>query len=613
MESKFVSPELARQQENSSIRKLHTYGDKPGTPKIVRIYLSGHAILNQPLLNKGTAFTKRERELLELCSLLPYQVNTLEQQTDRVQKQFEQLKRPIVKNIFMQNIHDQNETMYYNFILRDLKRILPIIYTPTEGEYIAKHGVYLNFPESEKIEYTLLEAALQNGMRPKDIDVIVVTDSEQILGIGDQGVGGVAISTAKLTLYTAMAGINPARVLPVVLDVGTNNRTRLEDPLYLGWRHERIRGKDYDAFVHRFVECVRTNFKNAFLHWEDFGVDNARRLLYKYRPTMSTFNDDIQGTGAITLATIMAALKVTGDSMENQTFVIFGTGTAGVGIADQIRTYLQVQKGMSEEEAVKHFWCLDRPGLLTQDMTCGDYVITDQQRVYARTLDEVESWGRGGTNKDSSKGSNNNNTRKEHPQLLDVVKNVKPTVLIGCSTIPGAFTEEVVRAMAEHCENPIIFPLSNPTQLHEAKPADLFKWTEGKAFVATGSPFDPVEYNGRTYEIAECNNSFVFPGIGLGCIVCHTKHCTDQMIFAGANAISECSPSTQSKDRTKGLLPDINDARSVSAKVATAVVQKAIEQNENRYQLNGNDVEKVVREFMWEPKYAEYELMQDQK
>ena len=279
-----------------------------------------------------------------------------------------------------------------------------------------------------------------------------------------------------------MAGINPARVLPIVLDVGTNNKARLEDPLYLGWRHERIRGKDYDAFVDLFVECVRTKFKHAFLHWEDFGVDNARRLLYKYRPTMSTFNDDIQGTGAITLATIMAALRVTGDSMENQTFVIFGTGTAGVGIAHQIRTYLQIQKGMSKQEAAKHFWCLDRPGLLTQDMTCGDYVITDQQRVYARTFDEIESWERESADKGSREGSNDNTTKKKHPQLLDVVKNVKPTVLIGCSTIPGAFTEEVVRTMAEHCENPIIFPLSNPTQLHEAKPADLFKWVKSFSY-----------------------------------------------------------------------------------------------------------------------------------
>ncbi|KAI9263113.1 hypothetical protein BDA99DRAFT_481698 [Phascolomyces articulosus] len=599
VESKSLSGE-----QQYGIRKLHTYGDSPGNSTVVKIFLTGQAILNQPLLNKGSAFTKRERELFNLCSLLPYQVNSLEEQTNRVQEQFEQLKKPILKNEMMQIIHDQNETLFYSFVLRDLKRILPIIYTPTEGEYISKYsqmfhrprGVYLNFPESEKIEHTLIEAALQNGMTPNDIDVIVVTDSEQILGIGDQGVGGIAISTAKLVLYTAMAGINPARVLPVVLDVGTNNKDLLEDPLYLGWRHERIRGNEYDAFVDQFVGCVRTQFKRAFLHWEDFGVDNARRLLLQYRPTMSTFNDDIQGTGAVTLATLLAILKITGDTMENQKFVVFGSGTAGIGIADQIRTYLQVKKGLSQEEAAKRIWCLDRPGLLTQDMAQGgDYRITNQQRVYARHPDEIKSWG---------------DIKTKHPQLLDVVKHVKPTVLIGCSTVPGAFTEEIVKTMAEDCENPIIFPLSNPTHLHEAKPADLFDWTDGKVFVATGSPFEPVQYKDKTYEIAECNNSFVFPGIGLGCVVCRTKHCTDQMIFAAANAISECSPSTQSKDRTRSLLPDINDARNVSIKVATAVIEQAIEQSENRHELLIEDTEKTVREFMWEPKYSEYELMQ---
>ncbi|KAI9492228.1 malate dehydrogenase [Zychaea mexicana] len=564
--------------------------------------MSGQSILNQPLLNKGSAFTKRERELFNLCSLLPYQVNTLEEQTNRLQEQYNQLKRPIIKNAFMQNIHDQNETLFYNFILRNLKDILPIIYTPTEGEYIASYshvfhrprGVYLNFTESDQLEHVLLEAALQNGMAPKDIDVIVVTDSEEILGIGDQGVGGVAISVTKLVLYTALAGINPARTLPVVLDVGTNNQKLLDDPLYLGWRHERIRGDEYDTFVEQFVDCVRTNFKNAFLHWEDFGVDNARRLLTRYQPAMSTFNDDIQGTGAITLASIMAALKLTDGSMTDQKIVIFGSGTAGIGIADQIRAYLETRCNLSKEEAAKRFWCVDKPGLLTQDLTEGDYVITDQQRVYAHSKGEIKDWKLGND--------------KQHPQLLDVVKNVKPTVLIGCSTVHGAFTEEIVRAMAEHCDHPIIFPLSNPTRLHEAKPADLFEWTQGKVFVATGSPFDPVEYDGQTYEIAECNNSFVFPGIGLGCIVGRTKHCTDQMIFAAANAISECSPSTKSKDRTKSLLPDINDARHVSAKVATAVVREAIKQGESRRQFE--DVQKVVQEFMWEPKYAEYELMQ---
>ncbi|KAI8147866.1 hypothetical protein BJV82DRAFT_698354 [Fennellomyces sp. T-0311] len=584
----------------SEVQKLHTYGNKQGTPSIVRTCLTGKAILNNPLLNKGTAFTKRERELFDLCSLLPYQVNTLDQQIDRVQGQLDELKRPILKNGFMQGIHDQNETLFYSFILRNLKQLLPIIYTPTEGEYIKSYshvfhrprGVYLNYPESEKLEHVLLEATAQNNVAPEDIDLIVVTDSEEILGIGDQGIGGIAISVAKLVLYTAMGGINPARVLPVALDVGTNNKGLINEPLYLGWRHERVRGKEYDDFVEQFVTCVRTKFKNAFLHWEDFGVNNARRLLTKYQPTMATFNDDIQGTGAITLACIMAALKVKGGSMEDQVVVIFGTGSAGCGIADNIRTYLETHCNLSKEEAVKRIWCIDKPGLLTKDLTQGDYMVSDEQRVYARSSEEFKDW----------------EMSNEHPQLLDVVKNVKPTVLIGCSTVPGAFTEEIVRTMAEHCDHPIIFPLSNPTQLHEAKPVDLFEWTQGKVFVATGSPFDPVEYDGKKYQIAECNNSFVFPGIGLGCVICRTKICTDQMIFAAADAISECSPSTQSKDRTRSLLPDISDARKVSVKVASAIIRAAEKEGQSRNKFD--DVERAVHEFMWEPKYAEYELMQ---
>ncbi|KAI7878612.1 hypothetical protein K492DRAFT_132506 [Lichtheimia hyalospora FSU 10163] len=572
--------------------KVDTYGDQPGNPEHVKTCLAGQAILDKPLLNKGTGFTKKEREQFRLCSLLPYKINTLDEQTARLKDQYDKLKRPIIKNAFMQNIHDQNETLFYNFVIQNLESILPIIYTPTESEYIASYshvfhrprGVYLNYPEDDNLEHVLLEGALQNGIAPENVDVIVVTDSGAILGIGDQGVGGVAISVAKLVLYTAMAGINPARVLPVVLDVGTNNQKLLDDPLYLGWRHKRVEGDDYDTFVDKFTQCVRKRFPRAFLHWEDFGVHNARKLLVKYQPVMATFNDDIQGTGAITIASIMSALKISGGKMSDQRFVIFGSGTAGMGIADQVRSYLETKDGMETHQAEKQIWCLDKQGLLTKDMDD----LAQQQKRYAR---DPEEWG------DCNKG------------LLDVVKHVHPTVLIGCSTQPGAFTQEIVETMAQHCDHPIIFPLSNPTRLHEATPNDLFEWTKGKVFVATGSPFDPVEYNGDKYEVAECNNSFVFPGIGLGCVVSQAKHCTDQMIFAAANAISECSPSTQSKDRKHSLLPDVKDAREVSVQVAIAVAKKAIELGEAK--TLPNEIEATVRNFMWEPRYANYELVYD--
>ncbi|KAJ8655459.1 hypothetical protein O0I10_008953 [Lichtheimia ornata] len=570
--------------------KVDTYGDQPGNPERVKTCLAGQAILDKPLLNKGTAFTKKEREKLRLCGMLPYKINTLDEQTARLKEQYDKLQRPIIKNAFMQNIHDQNETLFYNFVIQNLESILPIIYTPTESEYIASYshvfhrprGVYLNYPEDDNLEHVLLEGALQNGIAPENVDVIVVTDSGAILGIGDQGVGGVAISVAKLVLYTAMAGINPARVLPVVLDVGTNNQKLLDDPLYLGWRHQRVEGNDYDCFVDKFTQCVRAHFPRAFLHWEDFGVHNARKLLVRYQPVMATFNDDIQGTGAITIASIMSALKISGGKMRDQRFVIFGSGTAGMGIADQVRSYLETKDGMETQHAAKQIWCLDKEGLLTKDMDD----LAEQQKRYAR---DPEEWG------DGSKG------------LLDVVKRVHPTVLIGCSTQPGAFTQEIVETMAQHCDHPIIFPLSNPTRLHEAKPNDLFKWTKGKVFVATGSPFDPVEYNGDKYAVAECNNSFVFPGIGLGCVVSQAKHCTDPMIFAAANAISECSPSTQSKDRKHSLLPDVKDAREVSVQVAIAVAKKAIELGEAK--ALPKDIEATVRDFMWEPRYADYELV----
>ncbi|KAI8391308.1 uncharacterized protein BYT42DRAFT_490613 [Radiomyces spectabilis] len=584
--------------------KTHTYGEKPGNQPIVETCLKGQLLLNHPLLNKGSAFSKEERDQFELASLLPYTHSSLEDQTARIEEQYKQLKSPIVKNQFLQSVQQQNEVLFYDFILRNLEEVLPIIYTPTEGEFIESYshvfrrprGIYLNYPEADELETVLLEGATQNGLQPDDIDLILVTDSQEILGIGDQGVGGVAISVAKLILYTTMAGIHPARVLPVVLDVGTDNENLLKDPLYLGWRHKRVQGSDYDEFVDTFAKCVQKNFKKAFLHWEDFGVTNARRLLQKYRPSMSTFNDDVQGTGAITLATLLAALKVKEEELQDQKIVIYGAGTAGIGVADQLRSYMQYKYDISAEEAAKKIWCVDKPGLLNDAIKDDEYKLSDVQQPYVRPKKEIEQWEL--------------ESKDKHPQLYDVVKNAQPTVLIGVSTQGGAFNEKTVREMAEHCPSgPVIFPLSNPTRLAEATPKDLFQWTDGNVLVATGSPFDPVHYGDKEYQIAECNNSFVYPGIGLGCIVSRAKHCTDEMIMVAAEAVSNGSPACKSKKRTNSLLPGIEEARQVSMRVAIAVANKAIELGEARNNIDPDDMEKTVRDFMWDPKYPDYKLM----
>ncbi|KAI8093886.1 malate dehydrogenase [Halteromyces radiatus] len=577
-------------------KKIFSYSDQPGNSSIVQTTLLGQELLDRPLLNKGSAFTQEERAIFSLSCLLPYEVDTLEQQVQRVSEQYDSIDTNLGKNTFLQSIHDQNEVLFFRFVLDHLVKVLPVIYTPTEGEYIEKYshlfrrprGVYLNYPEKERIQQMLIEGILQQSLAADDVDLVVVTDSEEILGIGDQGVGGCGISVAKLVLYTVMAGIHPGRVLAVVLDVGTDNQTLLDDPLYLGWKHKRIRGQAYDDFVDFFVECVRGKFPNAFLHWEDFGLSNARRLLDTYRPKMATFNDDVQGTGAITLALLLAALQLQNVSLSNQRLAIFGAGSAGIGIADQVRRYLVQKEGLSENEALKRIWCIDKQGLLMEH----DKEVSKVQQTYVKNKGDIQSW----------------TMESEQPQILDVIKNVQPTILIGTSTCSGAFTEKLIKSMASYCDIPIVFPLSNPTQLTEATPNDIIHWTNGKAIVATGSPFEDVEYNNRIYEVTECNNAFIYPGIGLGCIVAKAKHCTDDMIFAAANAICHCSPAFQSKDLTKSLLPDIKDIRLVSKKVAMAVAKEAMESGESRRDdiKTMDALEKMVDDYMWYPQYPSY-------
>ena len=472
----------------------------------------------------------------------------------------------------------------YQLIQDHLKGMFSIIYTPTEGDAIENfsrifrkpEGCFLNINEIGRVrEYLSLWG------KPDDIDYIVVSDSEEILGIGDQGVGGILISIAKLVLTTLCAGIHPNRTLPVVLDCGTNNQRLLDDELYLGLRQRRVRGKQYDELVDTFVQSAHELYPRAYIHFEDFGLANARRILETYRPKIACFNDDVQGTGCITLVGILSGLYVSGLGLADMRMVVFGSGSAGTGIADQVRDAIAADTGKSKEEAAKQIWCVDKPGLLVKSQ--GDK-LTFGQQPFAR---EDSDWA-----------------GKSHGDLLSVIKEVKPHVLIGTSTVPKAFTEDVCKEMAKHVERPIIFPLSNPTRLHEADPKDINAWTEGKALIATGSPFPPVEYKGRKYEVAECNNSTVFPGIGLGAVLCRAKLLSDKMLVAAVKATAAQAPAL--KDPDKGLVPDVVHVREISVHIAVAVIRSAQQERlatEKGIPDSDGDLEEWVREQMWEPKY----------
>ncbi|TKA67672.1 hypothetical protein B0A55_08649 [Friedmanniomyces simplex] len=550
--------------------------------------LTGSSLLQTPALNKGTAFPASERKEFGLQGLIPSRINTLDEQCQRAYDQYQSRPNALAKNTFMTSLKEQNEVMYYALIQRHLKEMFPIIYTPTEGEAIQNYsrvfrrpeGVFLDIEDPEDIEASLDRA----GAREDDVDIIVCSDGEQILGIGDQGVGGILISVAKLVIYTLCAGIHPRRTLPVVLDVGTDNYDLLNDDRYLGLQRPRVRGEEYDAFVDRFIQAARKRYPKAYIHFEDFGLPNARRILDKYTPEMACFNDDVQGTGCVTLAAIYAAIHVAKLKMEDLRVVCFGAGTAGTGIADQIRDAMAVESGKSKEEALKQIWCVDKPGLLLQSMVEQD-TLTPAQHPYAKRDKEWES-----TN---------------HKSLLDIVRAVKPHVLIGTSTKPKSFTKEVVQEMAKHVDRPIIFPLSNPTRLHEADPKDLFKWTDGKVLTATGSPFPPVEgKDGKKREIAECNNSTTFPGIGLGAVLCRAKLMTPSMLVAATKALAAQAPAL--KDPDAGLLPDVEDVREISVKIAAAVIRQAEKEGlarEEGIPEGEGELEEWIREQMWDPVY----------
>ena len=540
--------------------------------------MRGHEILNNPFKNKGTAFTQEERQELGLVGLLPPYVQTLEEQAAQTYAHMHQKANDLEKRLFLMEIFNTNRTLFYYLFSQHLEEFNPIVYDPTIADTIEnyselfvdpQYAAYLDINHPENIE-----ATLKNAAGDRDIRLIVVTDAEGILGIGDWGTNGVDISVGKLMVYTGAAGIDPASVLPLVIDAGTNRQSLLEDPNYLGNRHERVRGDRYYDFIDQFVETAERRFPKLYLHWEDFGRGNAANILNKYKTQIPTFNDDIQGTGIVTLGGIFAAMDIAGEKLTDQVYLCYGGGTAGAGIASRVLREMVVD-GLSEEEAYKRFFMVDKQGLLFDDMDD----LTPEQRPFAKKRSDFAN-------------------ADKLTDLLEVVKTVKPTILVGTSTQPGTFTKEVVEAMCENTERPVIFPLSNPTKLAEATAKDLIEWSNGKAFVATGIPSADVEYNGVTYVIGQANNALIYPGLGLGMLASEASLLTDEMIGAAAHALSGIVDITKTG---APVLPPFKYVAEVSLKVATAVAKKAQEQGLAR--AAEQDMEKAVRDFRWTPKY----------
>ena len=537
-----------------------------------------YEVLNDPFLNKGTAFTKEERKELELIGLLPPQIQTIEEQAEQVYAQYKSKEPLINKRRFLMEIFDTNRTLFYYLFSQHVVEFMPIVYDPVIAENIENYSelyvnpqnaVYLSIDSPETIE-----ESLKNATKDREIRLIVVTDAEGILGIGDWGTNGVDISVGKLMVYTAAAGIDPKSVLPVVLDAGTNRETLLEDKLYLGNRHKRVYGDKYYDFVDKFVQTAEKLFPRLYLHFEDFGRSNAANVLHKYWKTYPVFNDDIQGTGIITLAGILGALKISGEKLIDQKYMCFGAGTAGAGIADRIYQEM-LQQGLSEDEARSRFYLVDKQGLLFDDMDD----LTPEQRPFARKREEF---------------SNAN----ELTNLEAAVKAVKPTILVGTSTQPNTFTETIVKEMASYTARPIIFPLSNPTKLAEATAENLIKWTDGKALIATGIPADPVEYNGVTYEIGQANNALIYPALGLGAIASTAKLMTNEMISKAAHSLGGIVDTTKPGAAT---LPPVSKLTEFSQRVAEAVGQCALDQKLNREDIT--DIKAAIEKIKWIPKY----------
>lgn len=551
-----------------------------GVPRL-QIHARGLAVLDDPEVNRGTAFTMDERDKLGLHGLLPSAMETSEQQADRCYEQFIAKGSDVEKWVFLSQLHDSNEVLFYRLVGEHVREMLPIVYTPTVGTAIEQfshlfrrpRGVFLTIEDVDGID----QAFEATGLGPDDIDLVVASDAEAILGIGDWGVGGIDISIGKLAVYTVAAGVDPRRVLAVGLDVGTNRESLLNDPRYLGLRRSRVRGEEYDAFIDAYVASVSARFPKAILHWEDFSGPSARAILSRYGETLCTFDDDIQGTAAVGLACALAGVRVSNGRLVDQRIVVFGAGSAGVGIADLIALAM-TEDGLSAEEAAGRIYLLDRRGLLTTDRTN----LYDYQRPYAKDPAAVADWH----STDGPLG------------LQDVVDHLHPTMLVGTSGVSGAFDEQVIRSMHEHCERPIILPMSNPTVLAEQTPGNLLAWTDGQALVATGSPFGPVDLDGTTYRIGQANNALLFPGLGLGVIVCRAATMPTSLFIAAARALAKLVDPTAPAE---GLLPDISRLREVSATVAVDVVIAATTAGIAQIEI-GDPIE-AVHEAMWQPEY----------
>lgn len=545
-------------------------------------------LLRDPILNKGTAFSLQERDEFALHGLIPTTVETLEQQVIRCLDAYSAKENPLEKHIYLRALQDRNEVLFYRFIIDNLVDILPIIYTPVVGQacemfshiYRQPRGVFLSYPERDK-----LDSIIQNIASTRSIKVIVVTDGERILGLGDQGAGGLGIPIGKLSLYTSCGGIHPSNTLPIILDVGTNNKERLEDPEYIGWRHARISGKEYDDFVDQFVQSIKRHMPHVLLQFEDFAQQHAYPLLERYKNQLCTFNDDIQGTASVAVAAILAATRVTNTPLKEHRVALLGAGSAGCGISEQL-VHAMMNQGLSEEEARSRFYLVDRYGLLHDEMTD----LLPFQKGFVRSSASLQNWKL---------------EKQGEITLTDVINNAQPTILLGVSGQPNQFNEAMIKTMLSYCERPIIFPLSNPTSRAEAIPQDLLNWTAGKALIATGSPFEPVAINGHKIEIAQCNNSYIFPGVGLGVVAGQAKRVTDLMMMAAAVALSELAPAIKTGEGR--LLPELNSIREVSQHIARAVILQGIKEG-HIGPMNDNEIDDSIKRTMWTPQYEPYVL-----
>src|SRR5580658_5052670 len=554
-------------------------------PDVLRTHLSGLDLIRNPLLNKGTAFVDSERSAFALHGLLPPHVGTLDEQVARRLRALHSQPSSFNKYSFLRDLQDTNETLFYALLVRNVDEMLPLVYTPTVGEGCQRfseiwrkpRGLFLSYPNKDRIEQIL------SHPRYDDVKCIVVSDGERILGLGDQGAGGMGMPIGKMALYTALGEIHPEHCLPILLDVGTDNEDRLKNPLYIGWRNHRVRGQDYDDFVDLFVNSVKKRWPHVLLQWEDFAGSNAARFLARYRDQLCTFNDDIQGTAAVATATLISAINVTGVPLEQQKIAMVGFGSAGIGITNLLAQFMQ-DKGLTEAQARNHFYAIDRYGLITEH----GKDVRPEQLAYARKEQEVQGWKQ----------------PSGEITLLDVVRHARPSVLIGVSGQPGAFTEEAVREMAKYSERPVIFPLSNPTSRSEATAQDLMDWTEGRALIGTGSPFEPVNVGGKKVPITQTNNSYIFPGLALGIVASKARRVTDTMVKAAAEELVRQLP-TQ-KDKQASLLPPLSQARQLGRLIGLAVGRQAIRDGQALV-ANEDALNRELQANIWDPVYVPYE------